>query len=131
MNEGAALLAAGKEMACLGWWPTPAAVRAREVAAFPVNLRIFTIDPMELRVGLFHDLKQAMDRPGEAVERSGRYVRHRDYTTSEELNAFLETKPEEFGVQVGAENGTWSSFRLAPPAAELAPAMTIRSGVLF
>jgi hypothetical protein len=101
MKEGAALLAAGKEMARLGWWPTPAAITAREVAAFPDQLRVFTIDPMELRVGLFGDLKEAMDHPGEPVERRGRYLHHRDYSTSEKLNAFLETKPEEFGLQVG------------------------------
>lgn len=112
MNEGAALLAAGKEMARLGWWPTPAAVTAREVAAFSEHLRVFTIDPMELRVGLFQDLKEAMDNPGEPVERRGRYVRHRDYSTSEELNAFLETKPEEFGVQVGDRK--WHMLLIPP-----------------
>ena len=112
MTEGAALLAAGKEMARLGWWPTPAAVTAREVSAFPDQLRVFTIDPMELRVGLFADLKEAMDHPGEPVERRGRYVRHRDYSTSEELNTFLETKPEEFGLQAGGRK--WHMVLIPP-----------------
>jgi hypothetical protein len=101
LNEGAALLAAGREMARLGWWPTPPAVTAREISAFPAGLRVFTIDPMELRVGLFQDLEEAMAHPGEPVDRSGHYLRHRDYSTSEELNAFLATDPEGFGVQVG------------------------------
>ncbi len=101
LNEGAALLAAGREMARLGWWPTPPAVTAREVSAFPTGLRVFTIDPEELRVGLFPDLEQAMAHQGEPVSRSGRYVRHRDFSTSEELNAFLATEPEGFGLQVG------------------------------
>jgi hypothetical protein len=101
LNEGAALLAAGKEMARLGWWPTSPAVTAREVSAFPPGLRVFKIDPMELRVGLFPDLEEAMTHPGEPVDRSGRYLRHRDFSTSEELNAFLVTDPEGFGLQVG------------------------------
>jgi hypothetical protein len=101
MNEGAALLAAGREMARLGWWPTPPTVTAREVSMFPAELRVFTIDPMELRVGLFPDLEEAMAHPGEPVDRSGRYIRHRDFSTSEDLNAFLATEPEGFGVSVG------------------------------
>ncbi len=101
LNEGAALLAAGKEMARLGWWPTSPAVTAREVSAFPAGLRVFKIDPMELRIGLFPDLEEAMAHPGEPVDRSGRYLRHRDFSTSEELNAFLATEPEGFGLQVG------------------------------
>ncbi|MCD4687846.1 MAG: hypothetical protein K8R55_00765, partial [Desulfuromonadaceae bacterium] len=52
-NEGAALLAAGREMARLGWWPTPETISASEVEDFSAGLRIFTIAPQELRVGLF------------------------------------------------------------------------------
>lgn len=112
LNEGAALLAAGREMARLGWWPSPAAVTASPAETFPEGMRIFTIDPEQFRVGLFPDLEQALATPGQPVTRSGRYVRHRDYSTSEELNEFLATSPEAFGVQV---DGRRWLMTLTPP----------------
>lgn len=100
INEGAALLAAGREMARLGWWPTPATITAQEVKEFPAGLRIFTIDPQELRVGLFPNIQQAIAHPGTPAPHRSRYVRHRDFTTSEELNAFLATEPEAYGLRI-------------------------------
>ena len=99
-NEGAALLAAGREMAHLGWWPSPATITAREVEEFPAGLRIFTIDPQELRVGLFPNIQQALAHPGKQAPHRTRYLRHRDFSTSEELNAFLETEPEAYGLKI-------------------------------
>ena len=99
-NEGAALLAAGREMARLGWWPTPETISASEVEDFSAGLRIFTIAPQELRVGLFPDIQQALAHPGKPVPHSGRYIRHRDFSTSEELNTFLKTEPEGYGLRI-------------------------------
>ena len=110
-NEGAALLAAGREMARLGWWPSPETITAREVEEFSAGLRISTIDPQELRVGLFPDIQQALPHPGKPVPHSGHYVRHRDFTTSEELNAFLKTEPEGYGLRIGGHS--WH-IRISP-----------------
>ncbi|PLX78655.1 MAG: hypothetical protein C0616_13765 [Desulfuromonas sp.] len=100
MREGDALLAAGKEMARLGWWPTPKQIVATRIDSFPDGVTIFTIDPMEITVGLFPDLEKAMANPGKPTEQSGRYTRHRDYRTSERLNEFLMSDPERFGIRI-------------------------------
>lgn len=110
-NEGAALLAAGREMARLGWWPTPATIIAQEVKEFPAGLRVFTIDPQELRVGLFPNIQQAIAHPGTPAPHRSGYVRHRDFTTSEELNAFLATAPEAYGLRIS--NHRWL-IRITP-----------------
>lgn len=104
MTDGAALLAAGKEMARLGWWPTPRQIVARRIDSHPEGVTVFTIDPMEITVGLFPDIEKALANPGTPVEQSGRYIRHRDYRTSEKINEFLTTKPERFGVRIDNEN---------------------------
>lgn len=114
-NEGAALLAAGQEMARLGWWPSPATITAHEVDKFSAGLRIFTIDPQELRVGLFPNIQQAIAHPGKPVPHRTRYLRHRDFTTSEELNTYLETKPQAYGLRINGRN--WQiSIRPPKPA---------------
>ena len=104
INEGAALLAAGREMAQLGWWPSPATITAQEVEKFSAGLRIFSIDPQELQVGLFPNIQQAIAHPGTPAPHRSRYVRHRDFTTSEELNTYLETEPEAYGLRIDGHN---------------------------
>lgn len=116
INEGAALLAAGREMARLGWWPAPATITAQKVEEFPAGLRIFSIDPQELRVGLFPDIQQALAHPGTPVPHRFRYLRHRDFTTSEELNAYLETKPDAYGLQIKGRKWHISITPRKPPS---------------
>ncbi len=65
---------AGREMARIGWWPSPATITAREVEKFPTRLHIFTIDPQELRVGLFPDIQQALAHSGKPSPHSSRYI---------------------------------------------------------
>jgi hypothetical protein len=63
---------------------------------------LFRIEEMQFTVGLFPDIDAATRRPGTSVEKwSGAYIRHRDYTTSEELNAHLGTGASEFFVERG------------------------------
>ena len=60
---------------------------------------LFSITEMEFRVGLFQDIERAIKAPGTEVERSGRYVIHRDYSNSQKLNRFFESGGRLFYVQ--------------------------------
>jgi hypothetical protein len=99
LHEGAAALAAIKEMQRLGHYPRPTQLIARrlseedmQAAQAAGRLRpLFRISDMEFRVGLFEDIQAALASPGEPVDKSmGRYITHRDYATSEAINAFLD-----------------------------------------
>jgi hypothetical protein len=86
LNEGAAMLKAGKEMERLGYFPkSPTIVAHREACGAPV----FHISDEEFRVGLFQDIEQAIQHPDEEMDKGGEYVRHQDYDTSRQLNAYL------------------------------------------
>lgn len=51
---------------------------------------LFVISETEFQAGLFPDLEAALRSPGEPTEKHmGRYVIHRDFTTSRRLNEFL------------------------------------------
>lgn len=51
---------------------------------------LFVISETEFQVGLLPDLEAALRSPGEPAEKHmGRYVIHRDFTTSRRLNEFL------------------------------------------
>jgi hypothetical protein len=94
LPEGEALLAANREMQRLGFFPKPTTVTARRLVPggeSPPDVPTFDISEMEVRVGLFRDIAEALSEPGTPVEKSlGKYVRHRDYGTSKLINAYLE-----------------------------------------
>jgi len=86
LNEGAAMLKAGKEMERLGYYPkSPTIVAHREACGTPV----FRISDEEFRVGLFQDIERAIQHPDEEVDKGGEYVLHQQYDTSRQVNAFL------------------------------------------
>lgn len=86
LNEGTAMLNANKEMERLGYFPkSPTIVAHREACGTPV----FHISDEEFRVGLFQDIENAIQHPDEEVDKGSEYVRHRDYDTSRQLNAYL------------------------------------------
>ena len=60
---------------------------------------LFSITEMEFRVGLFQDIERAIKAPGTEVERSGKYVIHRDYSNSQKLNRFFESRERLFYVE--------------------------------
>ncbi len=104
-GENEALLRAGKEMERLGYYPRSAYLVAREIRS---EARADSVGPMfeiaaeEFQVGLFPDLERAIAHPGEEVDASmGGYIVHRDFTTSERLNAFLEQGGRVFEVRTG------------------------------
>jgi hypothetical protein len=94
LPEGEALLAANREMQRLGFFPKPTTITARRLVPggeSPPDVPTFDISEMEVRVGLFRDIAEALSEPGTPVEKSlGKYVRHRDYGTSKLINAYLE-----------------------------------------
>jgi hypothetical protein len=99
MSEGEAMLAAGKEMSRIGLYPkttTLAAAAVECAAASP----LFRIVDAQFDAGLFQDIAKAIETPGEEVDKSmGAYVTHRDYTTSREINQFLDAGNSVFFVE--------------------------------
>ena len=49
--------------------------------------------------GVFPDIEKAIASPGTEIDKSGRYIVHRDYTTSARLNAWLDGGAREFVVR--------------------------------
>jgi hypothetical protein len=88
LSEGAAMLQAGKGMQRLGLYPKTPTITASPSACDALQ-PVFHISDEEFRVGLFQDIQEAIDRPGQEADFHGEYVTHRDYTTSHQLNDFL------------------------------------------
>lgn len=91
MNEGEAMLSANKRMQDLGYYPRTPTITAQPSTCTGVS-PVFLISDEQFRVGLFQDIERAIRHPGRAEDRSGTYVRHRDYDTSEKLNAYLDAR---------------------------------------
>lgn len=90
LAEGQAMLAAGKEMSRLGLYPktTTLVAAAVDCTAAPP---LFRIVDAQFDAGLFHDIGEAIASPGQEVDKSmGAYITHSDYTTSREINDFLD-----------------------------------------
>jgi len=116
-SEGEALLRAGRDLRDLGYYPKPERWVATPLSAAQAtkhrHLPRVDIDPMAFKVGLFPDLEEAMASPGSEVDRSGSYIRHRDYDASERLNALLDAGTWELMI---ATDGREFLFQLLPAA---------------
>ena len=107
MSEHQASLHAIDRMQDLGYYPKPPQIIARGLSpAEAERLRregdqasLFVIEEMQFRVGLFSDIEKAVNNPGEEFDKAGKYIIHRDYTTSQALNAYLESDPKTFYVE--------------------------------
>jgi len=56
--------------------------------------------------GLFPDIERAVARPGQPVKKSmGAYVTHRDYSTSRQINEYLDARHPSFTVR--AQGTCW------------------------
>lgn len=104
-NEGEAMLQANKEMQRLGLYPkTPVLIAERTSCAEARPL--FPISDDEFMVGLFPDIAAAIENPGTEVDKSmGAYITHRDYTTSRQLNEYLNSGRSIFFVR--AHGACW------------------------
>lgn len=95
MLPGEATLKAYRDLRDLGYVGKPPRWIARrltaaELAATSTAPR-FDVDEMEFRVGLMHDIAQAIAQPGVEIDHDvGRYITHRDFPNSGRLNAVLE-----------------------------------------
>ncbi len=90
LSDGDARLAAIRGMERRGLYPRPTVLVAQPADRATAGLPVFTITDQEFEVGLFNDIRDALDRPGEQVEKSiSAYIIHRDYDTSRQINACL------------------------------------------
>ena len=93
-----------KDMQNLGYYPKPTMIVARrlsreEAASIDKNA-VFSIAKDEMESGIFLDIEKAVARPGEEIERYPMdYLRHRDYSTSARLNAYLQAGNRQFYVR--------------------------------
>ena len=107
LTEHEAWLRAIDQMQELGFYARPPQLvaqalsrqRARALEQQGALEPLFSITEMEFRVGLFQDIERAIKAPGTEVERSGRYVIHRDYSNSQKLNRFFESGGRLFYVE--------------------------------
>jgi hypothetical protein len=98
-SEGQAMLDAGEEMSRLGLFPKSTKLVAHEASCAGVS-PVFHISTDEFRAGLFQDIEKALAAPGTEVNKSmGSYITHRDYTTSREINTFIDAGNSTFYVE--------------------------------
>jgi len=104
-SEGQAMLDANKEMQRLGFFPkTPTLVA--ESTRCETASPLFRISDAELRFGLFPDIDAAIGSPGAEVDKSmGAYITHRDYTTSRQINEYVDAGHRVFFVR--AREACW------------------------
>ena len=99
-------LEAIRGMQRLGLYPKPSTMVATRALQLPAGAALFTISDQEFRVGLFTDIRAAIDRPGEEIEKAGDYAIHRDFDTSGRINQYLADRQDtEFFVQ--ADGALW------------------------
>lgn len=105
--EHAAALEAIRGMQRLGLYPKPSTMVATREQQAPAGTPVFAISDQEFRVGLFSDVRDALDHPGQEIEKSmGAYVVHQDFDTSRQINDYLaDRKHTEFFVQ--ADGALW------------------------
>ena len=107
LGEGDAALEAIRGMQRLGFYPKPPMLVARKVDTADPSIPVFAISDIEFQVGLFPDLRSALDHPGEDVEKSGgQYIIHRDFDTSRQLNAHLQGRGD-VSFQLRADGALW------------------------
>jgi hypothetical protein len=99
--EGQAMLDANDEMSRLGLYPRQTMLVAEHVDCAAAT-GAFDITAEQFTVGLFPDIERAIASPGQPVHKSmGSYITHRDYTTSQQLNAYLAAGHSTFLVRSG------------------------------
>jgi hypothetical protein len=105
VSEGQAMLDANKEMQRLGLYPKTTTLVA-DPAGCESASPLFPISDMEFTVGLFQDIEAAIKSPGTEVDKAmGAYIIHRDYSTSRQINEYLDAGRSNFFVR--AHGACW------------------------
>jgi hypothetical protein len=98
LSDSEALLRAGDEMSRLGLFPKRTKLVAQATAC--ANEGVITVTDEEFQVGLFQDIERAIAAPGTEVDKAmGPYLTHRDYTTSKQVNARIDTGALDFTIR--------------------------------
>lgn len=98
-SEGQAMLDAGEEMSRLGLYPKSTKLVAHETACAGAS-PLFHISTDEFEVGLFQDIEKAIAAPDTEVNKSmGSYITHSDYSTSRQINEFIDAGNSSFFVE--------------------------------
>jgi hypothetical protein len=104
-SEGQAMLDANREMQRLGSYPKAPTLVA-EPAGCDAASPLFSISDAEFTFGLFPDVEGAIENPGTEVDKSAvAYITHRDYTTSRQINEYLDGGHSIFFVR--ARDACW------------------------
>ena len=99
-SESEAILRVNRELEDRGLLPRSPRMTARAIDGRSLSLPTFEIADAEMQSGVFPDIERAIADPGLEIDKSmGRYIVHRDYTTSARLNALLEGGAREFAVR--------------------------------
>jgi hypothetical protein len=99
LPEGEAMLRANDEMERLGYFPRSPKLLAARIDGIPQDVKVFEITSDEFRFGLFPDIEAALAKPGTEVAFHGKYIRHRDFGTSDRLNEHLDSGNRSFIVK--------------------------------
>jgi hypothetical protein len=99
LPEGAAMLRANDEMEKKGYYPKTPKLVAKKIEGIEPDVKVFSITNDEFRFGLFQDIEKAIADPGAEIHFSGKYITHRDFATSGELNEHLATGSKTFIVK--------------------------------
>ena len=98
LSEGDALLRAGDEMSRLGLFPKTTKLIA-QTGPCPSD-GVIDITEEQFQVGLFPDIERAIAAPGTEVDKDmSSYILHRDYTTSQQLNARIDAGDRSFTIR--------------------------------
>jgi hypothetical protein len=90
------MLRANDEMERLGYFPMSPKLLAARIDGIPQDVKVFEITSDEFRFGLFPDIEAALAKPGTEVAFHGKYIRHRDFGTSDRLNEYLDSGSRSF-----------------------------------
>ncbi len=99
LPEGEAVLKANDEMEKLGYYPKTPRLVAAKIDKVSLGPKVFEISVDEFRFGLFPDIEAAIAKPGTEIHFGGKYITHRDFTTSRKLNDYLEAGNATFIVK--------------------------------
>jgi hypothetical protein len=119
LSDGDAELRAIDQLERRGYLPRPPQLVATPLTIDDVRKRqesgtltpLFAISAEEFRIGLFPDIRAALDAPGTEVRYQGPYVLHHDFDTSRALNGYLDHGVQAFFVET---DGGHAWIRMVP-----------------